>query len=600
MNQIQFVQKESPLGAATESAHPAGFSPDDKYSKARFLLKRFGLLPIQGAPVKPRVCGACSGSQIDLFGDGQGLIYVLSDIFHMQAYQLYEWDKHRSKSIQQLHQDHLFILVSLTNLFSNTHNRAKIMRDLAWRAGCKLLRTTVTLKMLETEFPVFNVILKNYPPPAPESLLPKVAPVAQMGVTVLIVCGEHIFPMIRIFDPPAWYYSLRANSYSMGIGQFSFSMYGHEDGLPYRIRELEEIAYGPPTTFRRNSDGCKEVRRNSVGIVQSQTAIQRSYVFVGNGHMVRRNSVGKYRWNSDDFAVNRNVVGISSEYTDELPTTTTVTFFIGMSSKSRRKIPTNRMSSEFRRKWPTEFRRLHFFGFGRKFVSIPSQMSDDLGVRRKIRRNSIVDDGHRLENENPKLFYSLKQFTCENHVLLTGRPLRVVNSEQQAEQLSALGKRKRNRKQIVEKESEPTDGEAARQGNKKTRRTYHRRRTHLCSGPRPLIEGQGKSLRVLGFRKSQRKTFLDTLMRYGVGNYDWKEFVYPLMWKTYDEINNYGKFFLEHIIKDTQDTNPPTFSDMAPKIGLTRDKVLARITVMMLLQEKLRCLYMWIAINVVV
>ncbi|KAG2282540.1 hypothetical protein Bca52824_053760 [Brassica carinata] len=46
------VSKESPLGAATESAHPAGFSPDDKYSKERFLLKRFGLMPIQGAPVK--------------------------------------------------------------------------------------------------------------------------------------------------------------------------------------------------------------------------------------------------------------------------------------------------------------------------------------------------------------------------------------------------------------------------------------------------------------------------------------------------------------------------------------------------------------------
>ncbi|KAF3507465.1 hypothetical protein F2Q69_00006753 [Brassica cretica] len=38
-------------------------------------------------------------------------------------------------------------------------------------------------------------------------------------------------------------------------------------------------------TFRRNSDGCKAVRRNSVGIVQSQTAIQRSYIFAGNGHM---------------------------------------------------------------------------------------------------------------------------------------------------------------------------------------------------------------------------------------------------------------------------------------------------------------------------
>lgn len=36
----------------------------------------------------------------------------------MQAFQLYDWDKHRSKSIQQLHQDHLFILLSLTNPFS--------------------------------------------------------------------------------------------------------------------------------------------------------------------------------------------------------------------------------------------------------------------------------------------------------------------------------------------------------------------------------------------------------------------------------------------------------------------------------------------------
>ncbi|KAF3540232.1 hypothetical protein F2Q69_00024874 [Brassica cretica] len=104
--------------------------------------------------------------------------------------------------------------------------------------------------------------------------------------------------------------------------------------------------------------------------------------------MVRRKFVGKYRRNSDDFTVNRNVVGNSSEYFDQLPTTTTVTFFIGMSSKSRRKIPTTLVSSEFRRKWPTEFRRLHFFGFGRKLVSNPSQMSDDIDVCRNLRRNS--------------------------------------------------------------------------------------------------------------------------------------------------------------------------------------------------------------------
>ncbi|KAG2309855.1 hypothetical protein Bca52824_029603 [Brassica carinata] len=75
-------------------------------------------------------------------------------------------------------------------------------------------RTTVTLKkMLETAFPVLDVILKNYPPPALESLLPKVAPVAQMGITVLIVGGSG--PWLHIAS----------------------SMYGHEDGLPYRIRE---------------------------------------------------------------------------------------------------------------------------------------------------------------------------------------------------------------------------------------------------------------------------------------------------------------------------------------------------------------------------
>ncbi|KAF2572331.1 hypothetical protein F2Q70_00004572 [Brassica cretica] len=124
--------------------------------------------------------------------------------------------------------------------------------------------------------------------------------------------------------------------------------------------------------------------------------------------MVRRKFVGKYRRNSDDFTVNRNVVGNSSEYSDQLPTTTTVTFFIGMSSKSRRKIPTTLVSSEFRRKWPTEFRRLHFLGFGQKLVSNPSQMSDDIDARRNLRRNSAcflvvlktsIDTHHETESD---------------------------------------------------------------------------------------------------------------------------------------------------------------------------------------------------------
>ncbi|KAI7992646.1 H/ACA ribonucleoprotein complex subunit 3-like protein [Camellia lanceoleosa] len=52
-DKVYTTKKESPLGLATESAHPARFSPDDKYSRQRVLLKRrFGLLPTQKPPPK--------------------------------------------------------------------------------------------------------------------------------------------------------------------------------------------------------------------------------------------------------------------------------------------------------------------------------------------------------------------------------------------------------------------------------------------------------------------------------------------------------------------------------------------------------------------
>lgn len=42
------LKKETPEGKPTESAHPARFSPDDKFSKQRLICKkRFGLLPTQ-------------------------------------------------------------------------------------------------------------------------------------------------------------------------------------------------------------------------------------------------------------------------------------------------------------------------------------------------------------------------------------------------------------------------------------------------------------------------------------------------------------------------------------------------------------------------
>ncbi|KAI3749542.1 hypothetical protein L2E82_20156 [Cichorium intybus] len=52
-DKVYTVKKESPLGLATQSAHPARFSPDDKFSRQRVLLKkRFGLLPTQQPPRK--------------------------------------------------------------------------------------------------------------------------------------------------------------------------------------------------------------------------------------------------------------------------------------------------------------------------------------------------------------------------------------------------------------------------------------------------------------------------------------------------------------------------------------------------------------------
>ncbi|KAJ3019559.1 snoRNP complex protein [Thoreauomyces humboldtii] len=49
---VYTLKKLTPAGAVTKSAHPARFSPDDKYSRHRVTLKRrFGLLLTQ-QPVK--------------------------------------------------------------------------------------------------------------------------------------------------------------------------------------------------------------------------------------------------------------------------------------------------------------------------------------------------------------------------------------------------------------------------------------------------------------------------------------------------------------------------------------------------------------------
>ncbi|XP_010526237.1 PREDICTED: CHD3-type chromatin-remodeling factor PICKLE-like [Tarenaya hassleriana] len=174
------------------------------------------------------------------------------------------------------------------------------------------------------------------------------------------------------------------------------------------------------------------------------------------------------------------------------------------------------------------------------------------------------------------------------------------------EELNSLGKRKRSRKQMVPieeddlagfedvssdgedecYETELTDGETAGQGNPSGRRPY-RRRARDNSEPTPLMEGEGRSFRVLGFNQSQRAVFVKTLMRYGIGNCDWKEFVPRLKQKTYEEIKEYGTLFLKHIVEDI-DESSPTFSDGVPKEGLRIEDVLVRIAILGLIQEKVK------------
>ncbi|XP_039039581.1 CHD3-type chromatin-remodeling factor PICKLE-like [Hibiscus syriacus] len=75
-------------------------------------------------------------------------------------------------------------------------------------------------------------------------------------------------------------------------------------------------------------------------------------------------------------------------------------------------------------------------------------------------------------------------------------------------------------------------------------------------------------------------------MRFGVGDYDWKEFTPRLKQKSYEEIREYGFLFLTHIAEELTDS--PTFSDGVPKEGLRIPDVLVRISVLLLLSKKVK------------
>uniref|UniRef100_A0A6N2KIW4 CHD3-type chromatin-remodeling factor PICKLE n=1 Tax=Salix viminalis TaxID=40686 RepID=A0A6N2KIW4_SALVM len=177
---------------------------------------------------------------------------------------------------------------------------------------------------------------------------------------------------------------------------------------------------------------------------------------------------------------------------------------------------------------------------------------------------------------------------------------------QKIDESNALGKGKRSRKQMVSVEeddlagledvssdveddnyeAELTDGETTLSGIQTGKRPYKKKGRVDNTEPIPLMEGEGRSFRVLGFNQNQRAAFVQILMRFGAGDYDWKEFAPRLKQKTYEEVENYGRLFLAHIAEDLSDS--PNFSDGVPKEGLRIQDVLIRIAVLLLIRDKAR------------
>jgi len=96
----------------------------------------------------------------------------------------------------------------------------------------------------------------------------------------------------------------------------------------------------------------------------------------------------------------------------------------------------------------------------------------------------------------------------------------------------------------------------------------------------PLLQGEGKRLKVLGFSQQQRSAFLKLLNNYGLHpETPWKLLTArrrgALKTKTEDEIKRYGMLVLKHLSEPEDEKE--NFKDGVPKEGLKYDAILARL-----------------------
>ncbi|XP_057510054.1 CHD3-type chromatin-remodeling factor PICKLE-like [Actinidia eriantha] len=245
---------------------------------------------------------------------------------------------------------------------------------------------------------------------------------------------------------------------------------------------------------------------------------------------------------------------------------------------------------------------------GDEEVNMDEEEEDGFLKDFKVANFEYIDEGEAAAEEEARMASTEIKTTTNNseRASFWEDLLRDKYEVHKVEEFNAMGKGKRSRKQMVSVEdddlagledvssdgeddnyeAELTDGETASSGIPAGRRPYKKKARVNSAEPIPLMEGEGRSFRVLGFNQNQRTAFVQILMRFGVGEYDWAEFAPRLKQKTYEEIKEYGRLFLSHIAEDITDSL--TFTDGVPKEGLRIQDVLVRLAQLMLIRDKVK------------
>uniref|UniRef100_A0A0E0DXZ4 DNA helicase n=1 Tax=Oryza meridionalis TaxID=40149 RepID=A0A0E0DXZ4_9ORYZ len=175
---------------------------------------------------------------------------------------------------------------------------------------------------------------------------------------------------------------------------------------------------------------------------------------------------------------------------------------------------------------------------------------------------------------------------------------------QKVEEHTTMGKGKRSRKQMAAADEDDitglhdmssedddysydddvSDNDTSLQSGLAGRRgPYSKKKQRSNVDSLPFMEGEGRALRVYGFNQIQRTQFLQTLMRYGFQNYDWKEFTPRLKGKSVEEIQRYAELVMIHLLEDINDSG--YYADGVPK-EMRTDETLVRLANISLVEEK--------------